>query len=256
MRLIYRLFLLVTLSFVLILQSCGVNSNLMFKQAKNEVNKDSIPLTPAEAYTISADDKISFTLSTNNGADIIEGISGIGSNKQNQRVEREYLVRSNGKVELPILGIVAIEGLTIEECEDKLIDLFSTEYKDPFVQVKITNHRVIVFPGNGSDATVVKLTNTNTTLMEAIALAGGITDRGKASTVKLMRRVNGERKIYVMDLSTIEGLKYVDMLVQANDYIYIEPRDEIAREIVKDVAPVVSLISSAIFIFSAINFLK
>ena len=92
--------------------------------------------------------------------------------------------------------------------------------------------------------------------MEALALAGGITDRGKANTVKLMRRVNGERKIYVMDLSTIEGLSYVDMIVQANDYIYVEPTAELAKGIVSDIAPIISLLSSALFIFSAINILK
>lgn len=241
---------------VLVLQSCGVNSNIMFKQAKGEANNDSIPLTPSEVYRISADDKISFTLATNNGASIIEGISGIDGQNQTSRNSSEYLVRRNGKAELPILGLVSVAGLTVEECEDKLTELLSVEYQDPFVQLKITNQRVIIFPGNGSNATVVELANTNTTLMEALALAGGITDRGKANTVKLMRRVEGKRKIYVMDLSTIEGLKYVDMIVQANDYIYVEPTAEIAKGIVSDIAPIISLLSSALFIFSAINILK
>ena len=92
--------------------------------------------------------------------------------------------------------------------------------------------------------------------MEALAHAGGITDRGKANTVKLMRRVDGKREIYWIDLSTIEGLQYVDMIVQANDYIYVEPTPEIAKEISQDIVPVISLASSALFIISAINILK
>ncbi len=92
--------------------------------------------------------------------------------------------------------------------------------------------------------------------MEALAQAGGITERGKANTIKLMRKVNGERKVYVMDLSTIDGLKYVDMIVQANDYIYVEPTPELAKEISQDVVPIVSLLSSAIIIFSAISLFK
>ena len=101
---------------------------------------------------------------------------------------------------------------------------YSREYQEPFIQVSITNQRVIVFPGNGSDAKVIPLLNANTTLMEVIAQAGGITDRGKSNTVKLMRRANGERKVYVMDLSVMSGLKFADMVVQANDYIYVEPQ--------------------------------
>ena len=239
-----------------LLQSCGINSNVMFKQQKGNEKITNIPLKPTELYKISADDKISFSLSTNNGAQLIEGISGVSRGSDAGRKELVYLVRANGFVELPILGKVEVAGLSIEECEDKLVDLFSAQYKEPFVQVNITNHRVIVFPGNGSDAKVVTLSNTNTTLMEAIALAGGITDRGKANTIKLIRKIDGKREVYVMDLSTMEGLQYVDMLVQADDYIYIEPTAEIAKEISKTIVPIVSLLSSAIFIFSAINLFK
>lgn len=256
MNWIYKLLFLLLVTSTMLFQSCGVNSNLMFKQAKGEEGNDSIPLRPSETYRISPDDKITFTLSTNNGSDIIEGVSGINEGTSRMEITTEYLVRRNGEVELPVLGIVTVGGLTVEECEDTLIGLFSFEYQEPFVQVKITNSRVIVFPGNGSDATVVKLTNSNTTLMEALALAGGITDRGKANTVKLMRKVDGVRQVYVIDLSTIEGLRYVDMIVQANDYIYVEPTPEIGKEIAQDVVPIVSLLSSAIVIFTAINFLK
>jgi polysaccharide export outer membrane protein len=251
-----KLVFLSVLGFIFLLQSCGVNSNLMFKEAKGEVNYDSIPLTPIEDYQISADDKIKFTLSTNNGTEIVERLTGVSDSRIIQTKEMEYIVRRNGSVELPVIGSVHVEGLSIEACEDTLTSKFAVEYKDPFVQVEVTNQRVIVFPGNGADAKVVPLTNSNTTLMEALAQAGGITDRGKANTIKLMRRVNGERQVYGIDLSTMEGLKYVDMIVQANDYIYVEPTPELGKEIAEDIVPVVSLISSAIFIISAINILK
>ncbi|MDX2360489.1 MAG: polysaccharide biosynthesis/export family protein [Crocinitomicaceae bacterium] len=242
--------------FMLLVQSCGVNSNLMFKQAKNDINFDSIPMQPTQEYKISADDKISFTLSTNNGSQIIEAMSGVSDEGAQANSGVEYLVRTNGEVRLPVIGKIKVEGLTVEECEDTLAHFYSEQYREPFVQVKVTNQRVIVFTGNGSDANVIPLTHTNTTLMEALALAGGITDRGKANTIKLMRKVNGVREVYGIDLSKIEGLKYVDMIVQANDYIYVEPTPELTKEILKDVVPVISLISSALFIYSAINVLK
>ena len=116
----------------------------------------------------------------------------------------------------------------------------------------MTNQRVIVFPGNGSDARVVQLTNPNTTLLEAIALAGGIADRGKANTVKLMRIENGERIVYVMDLSVIEGLKFTDMIVQANDYIYVEPAPELGKEVIEKIIPVTSLITTFILLVTFI----
>jgi polysaccharide export outer membrane protein len=247
---------------VLLLGSCGVNSNLMFKEQKGE-NKvvyitDSIPKFPQQDYTISPDDKIAFSMATQNGSTIVENISGINMEQggSSNVGTVEYIVRSDGRVELPVIGKVFVKGLTIEQFEDTLEKRYSKDYKDPFVQARITNQRVIVFPGNGSDAVVVPLENANTTLMEALAKAGGITDRGKSSSIKVIRLVDGQRVAYAIDLSTMDGLKYVDMIVQANDYIYVEPTPELAKEIASDVVPVISLLSSAIFIISAISILK
>lgn len=245
------------LGFIFLIQSCGVNSNIMFKSPKGEhAHSDSIPMTPMEDYQISVDDKLTFTLATNNGTKIIESMSGINQQGGGMGSGSDYVVRRSGKVELPILGEVKVEGLTVAQCEDTLQKLFSKEYQDPFVQVRVTNQRVIVFPGNGSDAKVIPLLNSNTTLMEAIAQAGGITERGKANTIKLMRKENGVRKIYTFDLSTVEGLQYVDMIVQANDYIYIEPSAELAQGVVREIAPVISIISSALVIFTVFNNFK
>lgn len=251
MKINYIIYLLLPLLFY----SCGVNSNVMFKVPKSQINYDSIPMAPVDDYRISVDDKITFTLTTNKGANLINQQSGVSDELVKGVVQTEYVVRRTGEVELPLIGMVRVEGLTIEQCEDSLTNLYSS-YQEPFVQLRVTNQRVIVFPGNGSDAKVIPLVNANTTLMEALAQAGGITDRGKANTVKLMRKVDGKREVYGIDLSTIEGLRYVDMIVQANDYIYVEPKPELAREISTDVVPIVSLLSSALFIFSAINNFK
>ena len=87
------------------------------------------------------------------------------------------------------------------------------------MQISVTNRRVIVFPGNGSDAKVLYLSNNNVTLIEAIALAGGIAERGRASRVKLLRKTEkGKREIYKIDLSKVDDqFQYTDIFVQAND---------------------------------------
>jgi polysaccharide biosynthesis/export protein len=236
--------------------SCGINSNLMFKTPKGVTERsDSIPLRPTTEYTISRDDKFSFTLYTNGGKRIVENMAGMNDAQVNPEIP-EYIVRSNGTAELPIVGEVMVAGLTVQQCEDTLAKAFALEYQEPYVQVKLTNQRVIVFPGNGSDAKVIPLQNNNTTLMEAIALAGGIADRGRADKIKLMRNLGSSRVVYVLDLSTIDGLKYADMIVQANDYIYVEPNEQVGREAVQSAAPVVSLLSSALIIFTVFSNLK
>jgi polysaccharide export outer membrane protein len=242
------------LALLYLLNACGVNSSIMFKAPKGEsVIVDSIPMYPVGDYRISVDDKLSFTLATNNGATILESMSGLSPDVNKNSGPSDYVVRSNGKVEIPVIGEVQAENLTIAQFEDTLENLFSKAYKNPFVQVKVTNQRVIIFPGGGGDAKVIVLANNNTTLMEVIAAAGGIAERGKANTVKLIRKENGTRKIYHLDLSTVQGLKYVDMIVQANDYIYIEPNDDIAKETIKDIAPIVAVLSNLVILFTLIT---
>ncbi|MBP6089889.1 MAG: polysaccharide biosynthesis/export family protein [Crocinitomicaceae bacterium] len=226
----------------------------MFKSKDEKyATVDATPMKPSSDYQISVDDKITFSLSTNNGTTIIESLSGINKELQTTNQQLDYVVRQDGTVELPILGNVYLKGFTVIQAEDTLQKLFAKEYNNPFVQLKITNQRVIIFPGGGSDARVIPLLNSNTTLMEVIAQAGGIAERGKANTVKIIRRENGERKMYKIDLSTVEGLKFVDMVVQANDYVYIEPKAAITRGVVTEIAPVVSILSSALIIFTVIK---
>jgi polysaccharide biosynthesis/export protein len=240
------------------ISSCGLNTNLMFKEAKDDTAKtDSIPLRPENEYTISKDDKFTFQLYTKNGEGIINGMTGI-KDDATSKPDVEYVVRQDGTAELPIIGSLKVAGLTVQKCEDTLAKLYeiSNGYINPYVQVKLTNQRVIVFPGSGSDAKVIPLQNNNTTLMEVIALAGGIAERGKANTVKLIRSENNKRVVYRMDLSTIEGLKYSDMIVQANDYIYIEPSEQISKQVVASTAPIVSLLSSIFVILTVALTLK
>jgi polysaccharide export outer membrane protein len=241
----------------LIVTSCGINSNIMLKSPTGEyANLDSIPLRPTEEYIISPDDKIIFSISTNGGTKLIESLSSIDNSIKPSGFSSEYLVRQDSIVELPVLGNVKIAGLSIPDCEFLLEQRFSRTYQEPFVQVRVINQRVIVFPGGGGDAMVIPLLNSNTTLMEVIAQAGGIPDRGRANSVKLMRKEKGKRNVYSIDLSTIEGLRFTDIIVQANDYIYVEPNPQLARETINAVAPVVSLFSSALIILTVVLTLK
>lgn len=263
----YKFFSILILLFIF--TSCGINSSLMLKVPKESepkpdslktvqekyyklYNKDSVPLLPREDYRLSLDDKFTFTLSTNDGKNILEGLTGI-TQANNAGTQTEYLIRSDGFTVLPVIGEVKIVGLSLKQAEDSLKKMFSKHYLDPFVQLKITNQRVIIFPGEGGQAKVIYLKNNNTTLMEIIADAGGISSRGKSKEIKLIRYIEGKRVIYPIDLSTVNGLMYADLYVQANDYIYVEPNPTIAAEVLKQTAPIVGILSGVAVIFTIIN---
>lgn len=241
------------------MQSCGINSSLMLKANKeyvyDELNIDSANQSKNE-YIIGLDDVLQFQFYTNKGIKVLDLASGTETTKSNVNNILKYVIGSDSLIKLPYLEQVNIVGKTIREAETHLEMLYSGFYVDPFVQISVTNKRVIVFPGTGGEAKVVYLENNNTTLMEAIGLAGGIQDRGKASTIKLYRKENGKRKVYLIDLSTIEGLQYTDLVVQNGDYIYVEPVPQYIRESLKEVTPIISIVSSTISTILAILYLN
>jgi len=229
----------------------------MFKTDKN-YKFDVPPETPPEKYKISKNDLIEFKLLANGGYKAVEyGATDIMSSGNSPgRFNLSYYVENDGTVRLPVLGKIYVKDSTIRQLEFMLQEMYSEYYVDPFVQLQVTNKRVMVFTGNGSDAKVIPLVNNNTTLIEAISAAGGITDRGKANRIKIMRREGDARKVYLVDLSTIEGLKYGDMIVQANDYIYVEPVPQYGREVLTQIAPYISILSSAILVYTVFQRVK
>jgi len=246
---------------LLSLNSCILNREMMFKTPKDGTFKyDSIPMRPYEDYKISIDDKITFDLNTNGGKNLIEALTqttvegtGRGSGINISSNYREFLVKSNGTVDIPVLGDLYIAGLTVQQCEDTLEFLFKDQYQDPYVQLRVTNRRCVVFSGNGNSASIVPLNNANTTLLEVLAATGGVSQRGNARLVKVMRKVKNKREIYLIDVSTIDGLKYADMVIQGNDYIYIEPRTRLIQGTIAEFAPISSLISSFAVIYTLIK---
>ena len=246
---------------VLLLQSCNawknINSNQMFKIPKDGTFKfDSLQMQPSDEYKIGPGDRFFFFFSTNNGERIINSLSGVSSeNTQNQGMMQnsqnrmDYLVRSDGTAEIPVVGEYLVAGLTVAQLEDSLTKILAKQFQNPFIQIRLSNQRVIVFPGRGQ-AQVVYLQNVNTSLLEVIAMAGGISNDGFSNSIKVMRQnKSGKRSVFKVDLSTIEGLKAAEMIVQSNDYIYIDYRPRIANNALLEMAPWISLVSTSLTLF-------
>lgn len=255
---IFRFSILV-IEFGSLVTSCkNINSNALFKIPKDgSFAFDSIKMNPDDDYILGPGDRFSFIFATNEGERIIFSQSGVaelaegGGNNQNQQTRNrvDYLVRQNGMAELPIIGEIYVKGMTIVALEDSLSEMLSKNFINPYVQIRLTNQRVIVFPGRGN-AQVVYLNNTNTSLLEVIALAGGISEEGRANSIRIMRRAKGRREIYKVDLSTIEGLKSADMIVQGNDFIYIDYKPRIATSVFREVGPWLSLVTTSLAVIS------
>lgn len=231
---------------VVVLQSCRINNNMMFKTPMDsDFSLDTLFHVPEERDVIVPFDELDFKLVTNNGDGLLQAFTTYsGANAYGVvNAPFTYSVKENGNVLLPLLGEVRVQGLTIEGCEDSLRNWYSKHFRDPFVQLRVTTRRVVFFSGVGNDMKSIPLLHSNTRLMEILASVGGIPERGRANRIKLLRKYGNEWKAFMIDLSTIENLKFADIVVKENDYIYVEPRPYIVKEVLKESGPVFSLVS-------------
>lgn len=233
----------------------SLNPSILMKTSKDFKYSTFPPTQPLE-YKISQNDIVNFKIFSNDGYKLIDvtamageaGGRGVGIGGG-----LSYKVEFDGTIKLPLLGRITLKGMTTREAEMFLEEKYSAFYNKPYVLLEVTNRRVIIFPGSEGSAKVVRLENENTTLMEALASAGGIARSGKAYRVKLIRGDLKNPEIYRVDLSTIDGVKQADLILQANDIIYIEPQLRIGRDVIAETLPYLSFITTMIVF---ITFLK
>ena len=232
----YFFILFVVVSF----SSCKLfRSNLMLKTPKDYAYDKIVDSLSQQNYRIESNDVIQVRIFTNDGFKIID----LSNTNANFSINLDYIIERDGTAKLPLVGNTKLAGLTVREAELFLEQIYSEYYVKPFLIIKIINKRVIVFPGNGGVAKVITLSNNNTTVMEALALTGGIAEDGKAYKVKLIRNDGSPKpKVYLMDLSKIEGIAAGQTVVLANDIIYVEPRYRFAQTLVGELSPIITLL--------------
>ncbi len=247
---------------ILSLSSCRIlRPNLMLKTPRDYVFDQISDTMSEEEYRISYTDDISLRILSNEGFKLVDfsnsGMSGAntsGSTGSGSTIQT--LVEHDGTIKVPIIGRINVLGLTMREAEQLLETKFSEFYVGPYVILRVTNKRVSVFPGAGGAGRVIPITNLNTTVLEALAYAGGIQDDGKAYRIKLVRHAKPKPKVYMIDLSTIDGLRAGNTVVQANDVIYVEPRPRFISRAVNELAPYLSVITSLILVYTYIQLYK
>ena len=230
--------------------SCKIfKSNLMLRTPKNYNYDKLLDSLSRLDYKIAPNDLIVFRVFTNDGFKLIDLAT---TTNAVFRTDIDVAVESDGTVKMPLIDRLSVAGLTVREAENLFEEKYSKYYVKRFVTLRISNKRVIVFPGNSGAARVLPLSNNYTTIMEAIASAGGIPDDGKAYKVKLIRNNEDIKKkpyVYLMDLSRIEGLASARTKVQANDIIYVEPRYRPFATFNKEITPIITLISSVLILY-------
>jgi polysaccharide biosynthesis/export protein len=165
------------------------------------------------------------------------------SQPESQVQPQGYYIDEKGFLQLPILGRVRVKDLTIAVAEDTLEARVIKYLKDPVVRVKILNFRFSVIGEVNQQATLVSGDN-NLTLIQALSMAGGATEFGDLSKVKLIRHSGTENQVFYVDLLDEEFLSSPLYYIQPDDIIVITPLKQ--RTFLKYMAPNLSLVTASV----------
>lgn len=231
--------------------SCSsYKQNIMFK-IPEEVQPSSAPDKAEQDYTIQKNDLLYIDVFSNNGEKIIDPNPELTGNPsaKNTTVEKiKYLVAFDGKVKLPMINEVSLEGLTLRQAEVAVQNEYARFFKDPYVAMEFVNKRAILLGATGGK--VVPLDNQNMRLTEVLALGSGLDNSAKAQNIRVLR---GD-EVYQIDLSTVEGYRKGDIVIQPGDIIYVEPVRKPLSEATRDYGTLLSvLVSLASLIVIIVN---
>jgi polysaccharide export outer membrane protein len=149
-----------------------------------------------------------------------------------------YLVDVLGIAKFPLVGELKVAGLKLRDAETLLQKEYATYYQGSFVVLKYVNKRAIILGATGGQ--VIPLTNENMRLVEILALAKGLHNDAKAQNIRVLR----QDKVFVADLSTIEGYLKNNMVIEPGDIIYVEPVRRPLLEGLRDYGVLISVIST------------
>lgn len=246
-RTIYILWIIIILQS---LSSCRstLHPNEMFRLKSKDILSSNTELLNSNHYYLVAGDEISVKVFSNDGEKLLDPLAVKGQAIADGQAS--YIIDDDGTVNLPILGRVKLIGYSLREADSVLVIEYEKTIIEPFVQVKVLNKRAFVFPGGGeSQAMVIPLENPQTTLIEALALVGGI-NNGKSNKIKLIRNDGQSVKIYLLDLSQYDQIMYSSIVLQANDLIYVDPRSRVGKKILEEITPYLALISTIAIIYN------
>ena len=139
-----------------------------------------------------------------------------------QLAPQGYLVDNEGFIYFPVLGKLFIKGMTLAQLRADLEKRLLTYLAEPLVSIKQLNFNITVL---GEVKKPGQYTNPSDkiTVLQALGLAGDMTDYGNRTNVKLIREEEGISKTYVIDFTDKNITSSPYYYMQQNDVLYVEP---------------------------------
>jgi len=256
--------LLISLCFLVVLSSCSARKEHSLFNAASDVVTDTIKQVYVvndqgisdAYYKIKIDDRLAVRNLQNpefGSTATTTMISGSVSGGSTSVLS--YPVESDGMVNLPAIGRVEVAGLSRKEAALKIQDIYKTKLlKDPIIELTVVSLKVTLL-GEFSRQGNFLLERENTTLIDIIGEAGGITKTADPKSLKIIRGDRSHPEIIYVNLSDINSLASKKLVLQNNDIIILQQTKSSAtseklQSLNNLVQPILVVLNLGILIFS------
>jgi polysaccharide export outer membrane protein len=235
---------------------------------EQEFAKNANTIKTPSNYLINKNDILEFVIFTNKGEAIIDPTSEFmkqvnSTSGTNRSGSGKYLIQSDGCADLPILGHVKLDSLTLHQVDSMLSVKYGQYYQDVFVLSKIANRKIFVLGvgsggsllvgggmgnigGGGGKAQIFEFDSENVTLIEVLTKSGGVGRYSHANRIKVIRGDLKNPTIFTVDLTKWDSFQKSNMIMQPNDIVYIEPLRRGVLEFFSDVTGLTSIVSTVL----------
>ena len=143
-----------------------------------------------------------------------------------------YLVDNNGNIEHHRLGTIHAEGLTKSELAAEIKKRLKEPVEvmtDPTVLIRFLNLKITILGQVGREG-AISVPGERINILEAVGLAGGITDYGKKTNIRVVRESNGQRETGFVDLTSKDLFDSPFYNLVQNDIIIVESTSQKLKE--------------------------
>lgn len=166
-----------------------------------------------------------------------------------------FLVDAKGNIEYPRLGSFHVEGLTKDELAAQIKKRLTEPVellKDPTVIIRFQNLKITVI-GEVATQGVLNIPGERVTILEAVGLAGGISEYGLKNSVKVIRELDGKREIGQVNLTSDSLFHSPYYNLMQNDVVLVQPSKKKIKKAEQDL--VLQRVSFGLSIITAIALL-
>lgn len=213
------------LSISAILLSCSPQRNLVYFSNLEQVSQGEISNLPD--LKLQRNDQISISLSSLNAEYDALFASATNSNLINGKPG--FRINNNGRINLPRIGELKVEGLNIEQVQALVTKELRRHIKEPVVTAQLINFKITVI-GEVNKPASLSVPDNELNLIEALGMAGDMTVYGRRDNVLIIREKDGIRNMIRLNLNNKNIYESPYFHLQQNDIIYVEPDKSKERE--------------------------